>query len=348
MHAFRLTVTLVLTLFIAVLMPQVNFVQADVLGNCAHAPDSRIYRPDGVVIRNEFRNQRLLLASIETGEVVQVLDTSINNAEIAFLDWSSDCRYLFGSYDGDAVIWDVLNGGRVAVFENVDAKNAPYWNPGRDTLILETRQGSFLWNFRQSEPLLLGYTGEYCRVPRSRPYQWQVEWDNERNQVFIVPNFVDGNVVIAYDQGSAQQLAAYDNSCLGGPLKFSLTVDGQRVIVFTADHETYAQFDKAITVWNRATLEHVTVDANTQSAVLPGQIALSPDGSLLVLARVGVMRVWDLTTLADDIQARDPVRRYPVVPNTWRTRFLDATTIELTDYSGIITRWNVVDGAELE
>ncbi len=347
MHHFRLTLTLTLTLFLMIILPQVDLAQADVLGNCTHAPDSRISRPDGVVIRNEYRNQRLLLASIATGEVVQVLDTSIANGEIAFLDWSPDCRYLFGSYMGDAVLWDAINGGRVAVFENVDAKNPPYWNPARDALILETRQGSFLWNYRQSEPLLLTYTGDYCAT-RYRYFNWQVEWDNARNQVLVVPNFVDGNTVIAYDQNSALQVAAFDNGCLRGPLKFSITPDNAHVIVFTSESEALGGFGKGITVWNRDTNAHSSVDAGNQSAVMSSQVALSADGSLLVLARVGVLRVWDMTTLPADVAQRDPIRRYSIEPNTFNTRFIDATTVETTDFGGIISRWSLLNGSEAE
>lgn len=347
MQHFRLILTLVLTIVLTIILPQVDFAQADILGNCTHAPDSRITRPDGVVIRNEYRNQRLLLASIETGEVVQVLDTSINNGEIAFLDWSPGCHYLFGSYMGDAVLWDAINGGRVAVFENVDVKNPPYWNPAGENLILETRQGSFLWNYRQSEPLLLTFDGDYCTT-RYRYFDWQVEWDNVRNQVLVVPNFVDGNTVIAYDQSSAQQVASYDNGCLRGPVKFSITPDNSHLIVFTSEDEAFPGTGKGITVWNRETNAHVSVDAGNQSAVLRSQIALSADGSLLVLARVGVLRVWDLTNLAADVPSRDPIRRYSIEPNTWSTRFVDATTVETTDFGGRITRWNLVNGSRLE
>ncbi|MEP7294240.1 MAG: hypothetical protein ABI835_20800, partial [Chloroflexota bacterium] len=166
--------------------------------------------------------------------------------------------------------------------------------------------------------------------------------------VLVVPNFVDGNVVIAYDQTSARQVAAFDNDCLRGPVKFALSPDNLHVIVFTSEDEALGGAGKGITVWDRETLAHSSVDANTQSAVLPSQIALSPDASLLVLARVGVLRVWDLTNLAADIQARDPIRRYRITPNTWSTRFVDATTVETTDFGGIITRWDLQTGEQVE
>ena len=82
--------------------------------------------------------------------------------------------------------------------------------------------------------------------------------------------------------------------------------------------------------------------------MLPGQVALSADGSLLVLGRVGVLRVWDLTALPAEVSARDPIRRYPVVPNTLNTRFVDATTVELVDFGGIITRWDLQTGEQME
>ncbi len=336
-----------LALLVTLFAPVPRQAQADFLGNCTHAPDSRIYRPDGVVIRNEYRNQRLLLASIASGETAVVLDTSINNAEIAFLDWSPDCRLLFGSLEGDAVLWDAVNGGRVAVFENVTPKNPPYWNPERASLILETREGSFLWNYRQSDPLLLTYSGDYCPT-RYRHLSWQVEWDNARNQVLVVPGYVDGNVVIAYDQTGAQQVGAFDNGCLRGPVKFAITPDNAHLIVFTSENEALNGTGKGMTVWNRETHTAASVDAGNQSAVLPSQVALSADGSLLVLARAGVLRVWDLTNLAAEIPSRDPIRRYPVVPNTLNTRFVDATTVELIDYSGIITRWDLQSGEQVE
>ncbi|MEP7293169.1 MAG: hypothetical protein ABI835_15405, partial [Chloroflexota bacterium] len=190
MRQFRLFFALIFTLFATALFPQIDFAQADFLGNCTHAPDSRITRPDGVVIRNEARNQRLVLVSMNTGEIVRELETSLNTEDLSLLDWSADCHYVFGSVGGDAVIWDAVNGGRVASFASVEPKNPPYWNPGRDSLILETREGSFLWNFRQSDPMLLTYEGDYCAT-RFRYFNWQVEWDNAHNQVLVVPNFVD-------------------------------------------------------------------------------------------------------------------------------------------------------------
>lgn len=343
MRAVRFTLTLFIILFLTTLFPQIDLAQADFLGNCTHAPDSQIHRPDGVVIRAEARNQRLVLVSLHTGDLVQELETSMDTGDLAWLDWSPDCRLLFGATGGDAIIWDAVNGGRLATFENVTVKNPPYWNPERENLILETQQGSFLWNFRRGEPMLLNYSGEHCPT-RFRYFNWQVEWDNAGNQVLVVPTFVDGNVVIAYDQTTAQQVAAFDNACQRGPVKFAITPDNQNVIVFTSENEAFGGAGKAITVWNRDTMTAITVDAGNQSAVLPSQLALSADGSLLVLARVGVMRVWDMTHLPAEISNRDPIRRYPVVPNTLNTRFVDATTIELVDFAGIITRWDLQTG----
>ncbi len=93
---------------------------------------------------------------------------------------------------------------------------------------------------------------------------------------------------------------------------------------------------------------HSSVDAGNQSAVMSSQVALSADGSLLVLARVGVLRVWDMTALPADVAQRDPIRRYSIEPNTFNTRFIDATTVETTDFGGIISRWSLLNGSEAE
>lgn len=341
-HLFLL---LLVTLTFLIRSPQVDLAQADFLGNCTHASGSRIYRPDGVVIRYEFRNQRLVLVGMSSGDVVQTLDSSFETADLANLDWSPDCRYLFGTANGGAFLWDAVNGGLAAVFENVDVKNPPYWNPARANLILETRSGSFLWNFGDgAAPLLLDYDGDFC--PTSfRYFNWQVEWDNAGNQVLVAPNFVSGNAVIAYDQTSAAQVAAFDNACLQGPVKFALTPE--RVIVFTSESESFGSYRKAITIWDRQTMAHMSVDANTQSAVLPEQVALSADGRYLVLARVGTMRVWDLTSLADDVQTRDPIGRHRIDANTLSVRFVDETMVETTDFAGQTARWDILSGAEV-
>jgi hypothetical protein len=95
-------------------------------------------------------------------------------------------------------------------------------------------------------------------------------------------------------------------------------------------------------------MQHVAVDANAQSAVLPGQIALSPDGRYLVLARIGTMRVWDLTALAEDVQQRDPIHRHRIVPNTVRVRFIGETVVETTDFAGQTAQWDVVTGERMD
>jgi hypothetical protein len=346
MRTLRLLFALLLILLGLAVSPSVDFAQSSALGNCNHAEGSAIYRPDGVVVRYEFRNARLLLVSMTSGEIVQTLESSLTTSNLANLAWSPDCHILFGTANGDAILWDTLNGGRIATFAQVTLKNPPHWNPGRDALILEARGGSYLWNFRQGNPILLNFTGQTC--PSSYWYfNWQVEWDNARNQVLIAPNFAGGSIVIAYDQTTARQMAFFDNDCQQGPVKFSITPDDRHVIVFTSENESFPSYYKAITLWDRETMQHVTVDANSQSAVLPSQIALSPDGRYLVLARIGMMRVWDLAHLPDDVQQRDPVYRHRIEPNTNSVRFVIGTVVETTDFNGKKLQWDVISGAQV-
>jgi len=284
---------------------------------------------------------------METGDIVQTLEDSFVTSDLATLNWSPNCHILFGTANGDAILWDVVNGGRIATFAQIRPKNPPYWNPGHDNLILEARGGSYLWNFRQSAPKLLLDDGQGCIGGSYWYFNWQVEWDDARNQVLIAPNYAGGRNVIAYDQTNAQQVAIFNNDCHQGPVKFTVTPDDQHLIVFTSENESFASYDKTITIWDRGTMAHVTVDANTQSAVLPSQIALSPDGRYLVLARVGTMRVWDLSTLAADVQQRDPVYRHHIEPNTSSVRFVIGTVVETTDFNGKALQWDVISGAQV-
>ena len=347
MRIVRLLFTLLLLLLGFTLSQGVDLAQADFLGNCHHADGSTLHRPDGVVIRYEFRNARLVLVSLTTGDVVQTLESSFDTSDLANLDWSPDCHLLFGTANGDAILWDALNGGRIATFAQITPKNPPYWNPGRDSLVLETRGGSYLWNFRQGAPMLLGYDGQGCAGGSYRYFNWQVEWDDARNQVLVAPNYAGGSNVIAYDETDARQLALFNNECHQGPVKFTITPDDEHVIVFTSENESFASYNKVITVWDRKTMAHVTVDANTQSAVLPSQIALSPDGRYLVLARIGTMRVWDLTELAADVQQRDPLYRHPIQPNTNSVRFVIGTVAETTNFNGKSLQWDIISGAQV-
>ncbi len=348
MRILRLFFALVLIFAVLAFSPRVDYAQANFLGNCNHADGSSLYRPDGVVLRYEFRNARLVLVSITTGDIVQTLEDSFVTSDLANLSWSPDCHTLFGTANGDALLWDTLNGGRIASFAGVTPKNAPYWNPNGDNLILEAYGGSYLWNFRSGgTPLLLTFDGQLCPKQRYRYFTWEVEWDNTRNQVLVAPNYIDGQGVIAYDQTTARQVAYFDNACLQSPIKFTLTPDGRKLIVFTSESEAYASYSKAITLWDRDSMQSVTVDANSQSAMLPSQLALSPDGRYLVLARVGTMRVWDLTQLAADFKQRDPLYRHSIEPNTNSARFVSAAVVETTDFNGRKLEWDVVSGKQV-
>lgn len=351
MRQLRLLSILMFTLLGLALSPKVDLAQADFLGNCAFSLDyfgtfSGSYRPSDVIVRYEARNKRLLLVSWQTGEIVRELETSLSlsSSDVGVWDWSPHCRYLFGTANdrSDSVIWDVVNGGRAAT-THLTPKYT-YWNPDRDNLILEAHGGSYLWNFTQSDPILLTFSGKY----QSTGYwyfNWEVVWDNQRNQVLVNPNYIDGTGVIAYDQASAQQIAFFDTASLYAPVKFALSRDNRHVIVFTSEDEAFASYSKTITVWDRDTMQAISVDAHSQSAVLPGQVALSPDGRYLVLARVGTLRVWDLANLAENLWARDPIHRYPIEATTRSVRFVSDTVVETTDLFNQIAQWDVVSGA---
>ncbi|HVU10808.1 MAG TPA: hypothetical protein VHD90_05995, partial [Phototrophicaceae bacterium] len=100
-------------------------------------------------------------------------------------------------------------------------------------------------------------------------------------------------------------------------------------------------------VWDRDTMQPITVSANTQGAVLPSQVALSDDGRYLVLARVGILRVWDLSALAGDVADRNPIHRYRIDANTRSVRFVAHGVVETTDFNNHASQWNLADGSKV-
>ncbi len=304
-------------------------------------------------MRYEARNQRLILVSWHTGSVIRELETSLVASEATHFWWSPTCRYLAGIIDDELVIWDAINGGRVRTFSN-DADltlGFPFynisWNPEGDSLVFRRIRQAYLWHFTQSDPISLSFSGDIPPAGmwgRAFYVAWQVEWDNQRDQVLLTHPDANGDAIVAYDQRTGQQITFFHNAGQEGALIFRITPDDRSVLVFTAEEYSVSSYLKAITVWDRDTMEHVTVDANTQSAVLPTEVALSPNKRYLVLARLGTMRVWDLNNLAPNINDRDPIARYKIEPNTVSVRFVSETVVETTNFQEENQHWDVLTG----
>lgn len=349
----RVQIVFICLLILLGLLPQALFAQESATVDCfvdvnRFTWTHPTYAPRNTIIRYEAQNQRLLLVSWNTGEIIRELETSLAiwDEDYRSFDWSPRCDYIYGTVQGDVVIWDALNGGRVNTFTDITPKDRPYWNREGNNLILEAYGGSFLWNFTNSTPMLLTFDQEIGGWGYSY-FDWQVEWDNQRNQVLVAPNFAGGRAVIAYDQTTAQQVASFNNYGRQAPVKFNITPDNRYVIVFTSEREAFPSYTKGITVWDRDTMQYVTVDANSMGAALNTQVTLSPDGRYLVLARIGTMRVWDLAGLSESVEARDPIYRHRIDPDTQSIQFVGESVVETADVHGRRVQWDLHSGTRL-
>src|SRR5690606_10134363 len=105
------------------------------------------YEADDVLVRYEARNERVILVSWHTGAVIRENATTLIARSVDKFSWSSTCHYLLGVVDNEAVIWDMLNGGRVNAFTIEPAVYRTQWNPARENLILHGEKTAYLWNF---------------------------------------------------------------------------------------------------------------------------------------------------------------------------------------------------------
>jgi hypothetical protein len=315
--------------------------QDDIPGDCAYTDGA--YYQAGLFPRYEARNRRFISVNWYTGEERE-LRTSLD-VSVDILDWSPDCHYLITHINNDVVIWDMVAGVQADLFPNIEPKRYHSWDPSSSYLILETRQGIYLWRVAVNDPILLTLSGNPNPGYGSWYPEWEVYWDYARGQVLVATPVWRSAFVVAYDLSTGQQVGVFDNQGRNTPINFTVTEDNTHVIVFTSEAESYNFAESGITVWNRDTLQGVVVDADYDHvAIVPSQVTLSPDHRYLVAGR-GRILVWDLQSVPEDVDARDPIYRYPGPSNRILSiHFVDQTTLETTDIHGNTHRWDLHTG----
>jgi WD40 repeat protein len=166
MRKVGLLIRLLVTLF--AVMPV--GAQEQVLWGACHYTRGAYYQPD-IFPRYESRNQRLVLQSWTTGEVVQEIETSLNASSFTVVEWSPDCRYLVALVGGQGtVIWDVPNSTRMGVFPESTTSWNLHWDPSLTYVVMEKRRGVILWNISTNQQIEL--TEEY---PSFAYFDWNLE-----------------------------------------------------------------------------------------------------------------------------------------------------------------------------
>jgi hypothetical protein len=303
--------------------------------------DAEFYQA-GIFPRYEFRNQQLLLINWETGAEI-ALEMSLNVPEFRVINWSPNCRYVFGWLAGQGyAVWDVITRTRAGSIAVNMPNAAPIWDARSQYLIIPAaRQGTYLWEVPANRQTLINENP--CGF-------WEAMWDHGRGQVIAVaplaatPSWCSANAtemrIYAYDLGSGAQVASYEAAGSGGRLSFEMTADMRYLLI-----SNYGS--NMITIWDRAGGARRTLDTGEPLTHNSRRIALSPDGRFLALARAGGLEiaVWDAFALNDAMQA--PLFVYGGPEGRIRQLdFIDGLTLQTT--TAVATqRWDVLTGAEL-
>lgn len=146
-------------------------------------------------------------------EVLLVLETNVDIPSFTFRGWSANCRYAVASLGvpgkdaTDTVVWDVVENKRVGVFSDARKIMHPlHFDPTGDALIVETRNGGYLWYLPTDTRTLLNSKVETALEGTSgiRSF-YDIEWDVEKGQLLTVMVGAR-DVVTVFDGRTGQKL----------------------------------------------------------------------------------------------------------------------------------------------
>src|SRR5690606_32260985 len=149
-----------------------------------------------------------------SGEAVRTLSQR-TGADILVGRWSPECQYVsvaYGTPDESGtliyatVVYDVVNGGEVAVFEG--ARRIPYpltWDTNSTRLLVETRFGAYIHYLSGSDVWLTSEADGNSRTFRAG----SVRWDYAANQIVGVLTIAPFGSA-AYDMSSGALVGLTD------------------------------------------------------------------------------------------------------------------------------------------
>lgn len=299
--------------------------------------------------RYEWRNQRVTLVSWSTGEVVRVVETSLDAPYFEALNRSPDCRFLVAEVGGQGtVVWDVLTSTRAAVLPTLDSADLwPtdgtrfVWSPtGKYVLLRDSSGQTQIWDTMHETLIPL--------VVQSGPFV-SVGWDLAREQVLAVPATAR-NTVIAYDLRTGGQVAVFYTASSATNLRWIISQDGSRIVLYGSVWGGEPPF--GLSVWQRDTMEAWHLNAGVLASSAAPRVALSADNRYLAMARANNVRVWDLARLPASIEARVPFFEYGCAWNECHdfidVRFPGSGILEVVeDRSYVVRRWDLTTGLEI-
>ncbi len=273
----------------------------------------------------------------EPGEVIQVIEADVNASWFQFRGWSASCRYFAASLGipgqdaSNTVVWDIIENRRVDVYPDARQIMHPiHWAEIDDTLVIETRDGAFLWHLPTNTHTLLTDHVQVALSGASGIASFdKMVWDQTRQELLAIP-VNNPNAIQAYNATTGQQIALYelpdDERSFSD---FEVSSDGNYLLMLTAD---------AIVLWDRNTSAASVIKTDDHLRWSPEKrgVELAPNHQHLVASDSTVVVVWDLTNSIDvPLYKHDTSRFYPI-------RFVDNVTV----VSPFTSSWqlNIVTG----
>lgn len=267
-----------------------------------------------------------------TSEVLQVIETEVDISWFEVAGWSANCRYFaarlgrVGENSSDTVVWDVLENRRVGAFEDARLIVHPlYWSPSGDALVVETRDGAYLWYLPTNKRTLINPNVETALAGRSiiRSF-YRLQWSAAGYDLLTLEVGSPGIIKI-YDVHSGQLKDSFDVPGVTTDVNLTVSADGRKLVAYDP---TAARFGRL----SPMTLINRDIQTTIQMSGYGYATSFSPDSQYLVETGEEV-RVWDMQNLQAD---GTPNRTFEGKYNS----FVDNQTIAYLDQ-----RLNIVTGA---
>lgn len=233
-------------------------------------------------------------------ETIQMVEDGLDVRWFQMRGWSETCRYFAASVGvigkddiSDLIVWDVIENRRVGAFTGAYLIQHPIsWSETGDALVVETRDGAYLWHLPTNTPLLITSEVETSLAGRSSIRSFsQVGWDVGRGHLLAV-EVGAGNAVRAYDIQTGQRVGEY--TAPWSPVQFLASPDGNRLMLYSGKKE------HPVLLVDRISNQQVTLNPRLEERRYGGEWLFSPDSRRFIVYGSGFLMVWDIDSINAD------------------------------------------------
>ncbi len=274
-------------------------------------------------------------------ESLAVLEGTVNASWMQARGWSLNCRFVAASLGvpgqdaSDTYVWDISTGQRVGVYPDArDVVHPITW--GADTLVIETRDGAFLWNLVTNtrtliQPFVRTESGTYSE--RIQSFH-SVRFSSDGSLLYTV-NVDTPDTVSAYDGYTGAALGQYRMEGAAQPVTFTASLNGRTLVL---DSHT----NGVLGIVDRTT--GVVLPLTREERGRASRAFISPDGRFVAfVSGQGDVLVWDVNNLS-----HQPNAVYTLPPEYRSSvqflRFSDDVTLAYTGSSYRQFTLNVTTG----